>query len=149
MLRDGTYGFSSLSEKTRTSNHLQISLQRQHLSSVSLGPFVLVRPGFEPTTSRSADCRRSPNWANQAAVIILIHYALPDAILTCERSREWNVIDCLGSYRKRVLKKRALDCHLKCRRTWSWASIGRAQVYAGVNMLGESLHSHYLPASAL
>ena len=30
-------------------------------------PWVLVRPGFEPVTSRSAD-RRSPNWANQAAV---------------------------------------------------------------------------------
>ena len=28
---------------------------------------VLVRPGFEPATSRSAD-RRSTNWANQAAV---------------------------------------------------------------------------------
>ena len=28
---------------------------------------MLVRPGFEPTASRSAD-RRSPNWANRAAV---------------------------------------------------------------------------------
>ena len=36
-------------------------------SSVILRPWVLVRPGFEPKTSRSAD-RRSPNWANQAAV---------------------------------------------------------------------------------
>ena len=35
------------------------------------GPWVLVRPGFEPVTSRSADRRsaRSPNWANQAAVV--------------------------------------------------------------------------------
>ena len=30
VLWDGTYGFSSLSEKTRKSNHLQLSLQRQH-----------------------------------------------------------------------------------------------------------------------
>ena len=30
VLWDGTYGFSSLSEKTRTSNHLKLSLQRQH-----------------------------------------------------------------------------------------------------------------------
>ena len=30
-------------------------------------PWVLVRPGFEPATSRSAD-RCSPNWATQAAV---------------------------------------------------------------------------------
>ena len=29
VLWDGTYGFSSLSEKTRKSNHLQMSLQRQ------------------------------------------------------------------------------------------------------------------------
>ena len=30
VLRDRTYSFSSLSEKTRKSNHLQMSLQRQH-----------------------------------------------------------------------------------------------------------------------
>ena len=30
VLWDGTYGFSSFSEKTRKSNHLQMSLQRQH-----------------------------------------------------------------------------------------------------------------------
>ena len=30
VLWDGTYGFSSLSEKTRTSDHLKLSLQRQH-----------------------------------------------------------------------------------------------------------------------
>ena len=30
MLCDGTYGLSSLSKKTRKSNHLQMSLQRQH-----------------------------------------------------------------------------------------------------------------------
>ena len=29
-LRDGVYGLSSLSEKTRESNHLQMLLQRQH-----------------------------------------------------------------------------------------------------------------------
>ena len=34
VLWDGTYGFSFLSEKTRKSNHLQMSLQRQHLFSV-------------------------------------------------------------------------------------------------------------------
>ena len=30
VLWDGTYGLSSLSEKTRKSNHLQMTLQRQH-----------------------------------------------------------------------------------------------------------------------
>ena len=43
LLWDRTYGFSSLSEKTRKSNHLQISLQRQHflpsyLKTLSVGP---------------------------------------------------------------------------------------------------------------
>ena len=43
VLWDGTYGFSSLSEKTRKSNRLQMSLQRQHflisyLKTLSFGP---------------------------------------------------------------------------------------------------------------
>ena len=43
VLWDGTYGFSSLSEKTTKSNHLQMSLQRQHflpgyLKTLSVGP---------------------------------------------------------------------------------------------------------------
>ena len=43
VLWDGTYGFSSLSEKTRKSNHLQMSLQRQHfllsyLKTLNVGP---------------------------------------------------------------------------------------------------------------
>ena len=39
--------------------------------SVIERPLVLVRPGFEPMTSRSADWR-SPNWANQAAVFVCL-----------------------------------------------------------------------------
>ena len=40
---DWAYGLSSLSEKTRTSNHLQMSLQRQHIllsyfKTLSVGP---------------------------------------------------------------------------------------------------------------
>ena len=40
---DGTYGLSSLSEKTRMSNHLQMSSQRQHIllsyfKTLSVGP---------------------------------------------------------------------------------------------------------------
>ena len=43
VLGDGTYGLSSLSEKTRKSNRLQMSLQRQHfllsyLKTLSVGP---------------------------------------------------------------------------------------------------------------
>ena len=65
VLWDGTYGFSSLSEKTRKSNHLQMSLQRQHfllsyLKTLSVGPagvwtrdLPLDRPAFS-------------HWANKA-----------------------------------------------------------------------------------
>ena len=43
VLWDGTYGLSPLSEKTRKSNRLQMSLQRQHfllsyLKTLSVGP---------------------------------------------------------------------------------------------------------------
>ena len=43
VLWDGTYGLSALSEKTRKSNHLQMSLQRQHfllsyLKTLTVGP---------------------------------------------------------------------------------------------------------------
>ena len=67
VLWDGIGGFSSLSEKTRKSNHLQMSLHREHFLLSYLKIWVLVRPGFKPATFRSAD-RGSPNWAYQAAV---------------------------------------------------------------------------------
>ena len=43
VLCDGAYGLSSLCEKTRKSDHLQMSLQRQHfllsyLKTLSVGP---------------------------------------------------------------------------------------------------------------
>ena len=68
-LWDETYGFSSLSEKTKKSKHLQISLQRQHfLLSCFWRPWVYVGPtGVEPPTFHPAD-PHSPNWANQAVV---------------------------------------------------------------------------------
>ena len=64
-LWDGVYGLSSLSERTRKSNRLQMLLQRQHfflsyLKTLSVGP-----AGFEPTASRLVD-RRLPYWANRA-----------------------------------------------------------------------------------
>ena len=68
VLWDGTYGFSALSEKTRKSNHLQMSLQRQHflltyLKTLNVG---LARVWTRDLTTD----RRSPNWANQAAVFV-------------------------------------------------------------------------------
>ena len=64
-LWDGAYGLSSLSEKTRKSNRLQMLLQRQqfllcYLKNLSVGP-------AEVASSRSAD-RRLSHWANRAAV---------------------------------------------------------------------------------
>jgi len=46
---DGAYGLSSLSEKTRLSNHLQMSLQRQHIllsyfKTLSVGPVLGSNP---------------------------------------------------------------------------------------------------------
>ena len=69
VLGDETHGFSSLSEKTRKGNHLQLSLQRQNflLSYFKTLSVYWVRSGFEPTTSCSAAwC--CPNQANQTAV---------------------------------------------------------------------------------
>ena len=78
VLWDGTYGFSSLSEKTRKSKHLQMSLQRQHFGlqfgrKIRRPPECVVRPGFEPATSRSAD-RSTPKWANQALLRPCTHH---------------------------------------------------------------------------
>ena len=84
MLWDWTYGFSSLSEKTRRSNRLQMSLQRQHfllsyLKTLSFGP-----PGFEPATSRSAD-GHSPRWANQAVVVAFYWHVFQNILLPLRR----------------------------------------------------------------
>ena len=55
VLWDGTYGFSSLSEKTMS---------------------LVVRQGIEPATSCSAN-RRSPNWANQSVVDLQVKIIYP------------------------------------------------------------------------
>ena len=64
VLWDGTHCLSSLSEKTRKSNHLQMTWQDSTFSSVILRTWVLVRPRFEP----SMGVRCSTNWANRSAV---------------------------------------------------------------------------------
>ena len=65
VLWDGTYGFSSLSEKTRQSNCFQMSLQRQHfllsyLKTLSVGPARVWTRNL-PLSGRAL------NWDNQAA----------------------------------------------------------------------------------
>jgi len=56
---DGAYGLSSLSEKTRIYNHLQISLQTQHIL-LSYFKTLSVGLGLGPETSRTV-VRRSTN----------------------------------------------------------------------------------------
>ena len=48
VLWDGVNGFSSLSEKTRKPNHLQMRKKDKTFFSVILRPWVLVRPVIEP-----------------------------------------------------------------------------------------------------
>ena len=96
--RDLLYGFSSLSEKTRKSNRLQMSLQRQHFlfslthfefshsgntffSLSHSDPECWFGRGLNPRPSRLAD-QRSPNWDNQAAVCSV----LLSVTLECECS---------------------------------------------------------------
>ena len=68
-LRDGTSGLSSLSEKTLKSNHLQMSLQRQHF----LLSYIFKEP--ESWSGRDSNsrppARPSPNWANRVAGIYM------------------------------------------------------------------------------
>ena len=73
VLWDGTYGFSSLSEKTRKSNHLQMSLQRQHfllsyLKTRSVGLARVWTPRL-PTRQTGALPTDSPNWASQVVAV--------------------------------------------------------------------------------
>ena len=49
-----------------------MSLQRQHFLLSYFKTLSVCPAGFEPVTARSAD-RKSPNWANQAAVISLAY----------------------------------------------------------------------------
>ena len=62
-----TNHWKSFSTKTRKSNHLQMSLQRQHFLLSYLKTLSVDPVGFEPATSCWAE-QRSPNWANQAAI---------------------------------------------------------------------------------
>ena len=74
---DGAYGLSYLSVKTRTTNHLQMSLQRQHIllncfKTLSVGPIWGSNPrpparqsGALPTDLTKSDCSY---WHEQVAI---------------------------------------------------------------------------------
>ena len=72
--------FSSLSEKTRKSNHLQTSLERQHFLLRYLKTLSVCSARVWTATSLSTD-PRSPHWANQAAVSFQVSFRLPLSFL--------------------------------------------------------------------
>ena len=67
MLWDETYGFSFLSEKTRKSNRLQMSSQRQHFLLSYLKTLSVGQAGIEPATPAQQIGALPWNWANHAA----------------------------------------------------------------------------------
>ena len=87
-------GPTVLSEKTRMSNLCRCHNKGSTLSSVILRPWVLVRPGIEPATSRSADQRLS-NWANRAtqsqklivfiSLLVLFLFLKSTSFFTCRK----------------------------------------------------------------
>ena len=113
---DGTYGSSSLSEKTRKSNHLQISLQRQHFllsyfKTLSVGPagvwtrdLPLGRPALPTELTRQWICFNQQFKASLEQYFMLLkdnmHRSLNSAI-SCEFLNSntvltfKNVIECL------------------------------------------------------
>ena len=76
---DGAYSLLSLSEKTRTSNHLQMSLQRQHIllsyfKTLSVGPVW----GSNP---------RPPAWQSSALPTELIIKPLGCVLIDCNKTK--------------------------------------------------------------
>ena len=73
MLWDGTYDFSSLSEKTRKSNRLQMWLQRQHfllsyLKTLSVGPIA-----FSPADSKCQAFVKRASTGNRLLMTSITH----------------------------------------------------------------------------
>ena len=73
VLWDGTYDFSSLSEKTRKSNRLQMWLQRQHfllsyLKTLSVGPIA-----FSPADSKCQAFVKRTSTGNRLLMTSLTH----------------------------------------------------------------------------
>ena len=79
---DGAYGLSSLSEKTKTSNHLEMSLQKKHIllsyfKTLSVGPVWGLNP--RPPAHRNSHlmwkkqsekfCSKQWDWSDPVAII--------------------------------------------------------------------------------
>ena len=83
---DGAYGLSSLSKKTRTSNHLQMSLRRQfivlsYFKTLSVGPVW----GSNPIETSRTVVRRSTNY--HFSPLVAEERACVVGFYTCHRTR--------------------------------------------------------------
>ena len=97
MLWDGTYGFSSLSEKTRKSNHLQMSLQRQHFllsliikdpecwSGRDLNP----RPPAQQTDALVTELTRLRRNHSFASFVLLVYSNVLIFLLLSNKNSNW------------------------------------------------------------
>ena len=75
-LWDGSYGISSLSEKTRESNHLQLSLKRQHfllnsLKTLSIGPVNVCEPTSLRTVAWSQSAVEAWIWNSHCSIAVI------------------------------------------------------------------------------
>ena len=88
VLWDGTCGFSSLSEKTRKYNHLQMSLHRQHFLLRYLRPWLLLQWGLSlrppawqtgalPTELMRWRSLSLMSWEGSLRPILFFHLHLP------------------------------------------------------------------------
>jgi len=116
VLWDRPCGFTSLSEKTRNSIHLQMSLQRQHfllsyLKSLSVGP-AKVWICDQPPLSRLV----LSHWANQ----VVIKYELsvdistkcwPRYRSTCQLSAGHMLVECWSSVSHVLTEVSTKCCH--------------------------------------
>ena len=96
VLWDGTYGFSSLSEKTRKSNHLQMSLQRQRFL---LSYLKTLRVGPAGVWTRDLPLGRqafSQRFQNMSALAVTIFLAKGPNEKTWIRSQWQQMIQCEG-----------------------------------------------------
>ena len=69
---DGTFGLSSLSEKTRKSNHLQMKLQRQQFSHFCHVNKTLVFVSGRVTLYNTSSCLFSDNWGHIVVMICIL-----------------------------------------------------------------------------
>ena len=151
MLWDGAYGFSSLSEKTRKSIRLQISLQRQHfllsyLKDLRIGPAGVWTRDLPPNnlfswrTERAAEIQPKPRLPSVIRVGVAPRLFLRNNTLlqnyACDHNLTLDVtLETGGSYRKLrsknvqgLFKGSYMDNHLKLKERFPGMTIAKRGV---------------------